>query len=156
MTVIEQSGYDYQLEIDKLRDRFQFDFVSLALVQPAEDRFVLTWQYASGNHNERFKRIVLHSGKGVAGIVFKTGKSMLIQNVNADIDARDLFNFPIIAAEKLKSLGALPLWVEARVMGVLLAGFREENRMNPAFFTDFREQLGATFGAFRIREVSQT
>ncbi len=67
-----QPGFHYQEEIDKLRERFRFDFVSLAWVQLAEDRFVLTWQYASGNLNERYKRIVLHSGKGIAGIVFKT------------------------------------------------------------------------------------
>ncbi|PAE14536.1 GAF domain-containing protein, partial [Virgibacillus sp. 7505] len=79
-----------------IRKRWKFDFVSLALVQPAEDRFVLTWQYVSGNMNDRYKRIVLHSGKGVAGIVFKTGKAILLQNVNSDIGTRDLFNYPII------------------------------------------------------------
>ena len=115
-----QPIFDYQSEMDKLRARFQFDFVSMALVRPAEDRFVLTWQYASGNINERYKRIVLHSGKGIAGMVFKTGKPMLIQNVNADIESRDLYNYPIIVAEQLKSLGAVPLWEGSRVKGFCL------------------------------------
>lgn len=143
-----QPNYQYQAEIEKLRDRFQFDFVSLALVQPAEDRFVLTWQYASGNMNDRYKRIVLHSGKGIAGIVFKTGKPMLIQNVNTDIESRDLFNYPIIVAEQLKSLGAIPLWEAARVQGVLLVGYRAENRLTQAAFDQFQEGLGREFGAF--------
>ncbi|MEC0239197.1 GAF domain-containing protein [Paenibacillus dokdonensis] len=153
--MMNQPIFHYQEEIDKLRDRFQFDFVSMALVQPAEDRFVLTWQYASGNINERYKRIVLHSGKGIAGIVFKTGKPMFIQNVNADIESGDLFNYPIIVAEQLKSLGAVPLWDGARVMGVLLVGYRAENRLNKASFDIFQEGLGTAFGAFHAKEVSQ-
>ncbi|MWV44625.1 GAF domain-containing protein [Paenibacillus sp. HJL G12] len=151
-----QPNYHYQEEIDKLRERFQFDFVSMAMVQPAEDRFVLTWQYASGNINERYKRIVLHSGKGIAGMVFKTGKPMLIQNVNADIKSRDLFNYPIIVAEQLKSLGAIPLWENSRVQGVLLVGYRTEKRLDQAAFEQFQEKLGMNFGAFHAREVTQS
>lgn len=151
-----QPIYHYQEEIDKLRDRFQFDFVSMALVQPAEDRFVLTWQYASGNINERYKRIVLHSGKGIAGMVFKTGKPMLIQNVSADIESKDLFNYPIIVAEQLKSLGAIPLWEGCRVKGVLLVGYRNENRLDQAAFERFQEGLGMEFGAFHAKEVTQS
>ncbi|GIO32055.1 MULTISPECIES: GAF domain-containing protein [Paenibacillus] len=147
-----QPIFHYQKEIDRLRDRFQFDFVSLALVQSAEDRFVLTWQYASGNLNERYKRIVLHSGKGIAGIVFKTGKPMLISNVTTDLNARDLFNYPIIVAERLKSLGAVPLWEGKRVIGVLLAGYRAENRLDAASFEHFQQELGAEFGAFCVKE----
>ncbi|MDR9855934.1 GAF domain-containing protein [Paenibacillus sp. VCA1] len=147
-----QPIFHYQKEIDRLRDRFQFDFVSLALVQSAEDRFVLTWQYASGNLNERYKRIVLHSGKGIAGIVFKTGKPMLIPNVTTDLNARDLFNYPIIVAERLKSLGAVPLWEGKRVIGVLLAGYRAENRLDAASFEHFQQELGSEFGAFCVKE----
>lgn len=147
-----QPGFHYQEEIDKLRERFRFDFVSLAWVQPAEDRFVLTWQYASGNLNERYKRIVLHSGKGIAGIVFKTGKPMLIQNVAADLNSRDLFNYPIIVAEQLKSLGAVPLWEGKRVVGVLLAGYRTEDRLDESSFELFQQGLETEFGAFRVKE----
>lgn len=74
MTMADLPLINYQQEIDDIRKRWKFDFVSLALVQPAEDRFVLTWQYVSGNMNDRYKRIVLHSGKGVAGIVLKQEK----------------------------------------------------------------------------------
>ncbi|BFH62712.1 MULTISPECIES: GAF domain-containing protein [Paenibacillus] len=146
---------NYQDEIDKLRARFQFDFVSMALVQPAEDRFVLTWQYASGNINERYKRIVLHSGKGIAGMVFKTGKPILIQNVNKDIQSSDLYNYPIIIAEQLKSLGAVPLWEGMRVMGVLLVGYREKDRLGEAAFNQFQKELGTDFETFLAKVVAQ-
>ncbi|MDR0267403.1 GAF domain-containing protein [Paenibacillus sp.] len=151
----DQPNYNYQDDIDKLRARFQYDFVSMALVQPAEDRFVLTWQYVSGNMNERYKRIVLHSGKGIAGMVFKTGKPMLVQDVNNEIASSDLFNYPIIVAEQLKSIGAVPLWEGTRVMGVLLVGYRKENRLDGAAFDHFQEVLGTDFGTFVAKEVTQ-
>ncbi|MFD3260491.1 GAF domain-containing protein [Paenibacillus lentus] len=145
--------FDYQLAIDTLRERFDFDFVSIALVQSAANQFVLTWQYASGNLNQRYKRIVLHSGKGIAGIVFKTGKPMLIQNIEAELDPGDLFNYPIIVAEQLKTVCAIPLWKDSRVTGVLLVGFREENRLTSSLLDDFRQHLDPSFGPFFTREL---
>ncbi|WP_033403800.1 GAF domain-containing protein [Paenibacillus fonticola] len=149
----DEPNFDYQLAIDSLRERFLFDFVSIALVQSAADQFVLTWQYASGNLNQRYKRIVLHSGKGIAGIVFKTGKPMLIQNIESELDPGDLFNYPIVVAEQLKTVCAVPLWKESRVAGVLLVGFRAGGRLTPALLDDFRRQLDPSFGPFFTREL---
>ncbi len=149
----DESNVDYQQEIDTLRNRFGFDFVSIALVQPAEDQFVLTWQYVSGNLNQRYKRIVLHSGKGVAGIVFKTGKPVFMKNVNTGLDSKDLFNYPIIVAEQLQSLGAVPLWKGNRVMGVLLVGFRHGNQLTEALLQEFQLGIGQFFGALDTKEM---
>ncbi|MDQ0194781.1 GAF domain-containing protein [Paenibacillus wynnii] len=148
----DKPRYNYQKEIDNLRSRFGLDFVSVALVQPAEDRFVLTWQFVSGNINNRYKRIALQSGKGIAGVVFKTGKPLLMKNVNMDIGAKDLFNYPIIVAERLQSLGALPLWSYNRVMGVLLFGFRQENALTEALFHLIQEEIGPEFGSLYAKE----
>ena len=38
----------------------------------------------------------------------------------------DLFNYPIIVAERLTSFGAIPLYKYNRVKGVLLVAFRED------------------------------
>lgn len=148
----DEPRYNYQKEIDTLRSRFGLDFVSVALVQPAEDRFVLTWQFVSGNINNRYKRIVLHSGKGVAGVVFKTGKPLLMKNVKMNVGSKDLFNYPIIMAERLQSLGALPLWSYNRVMGVLLIGFRQENALTEALFHSIQEDIGPEFGSLYVKE----
>lgn len=122
---------DYQLELDAIRQAFGYDFLALALVEPAEQQYVIRWKHAAGNLNERFRRIVLKSGKGIAGIVFKTGKPLFIPSIPNYVGVDSLFNYPIVQSEKLKSLGAVPLWNEARVAGVLLAGFREEDLMTP-------------------------
>ncbi|MBE3102795.1 MAG: GAF domain-containing protein, partial [Bacilli bacterium] len=86
-------------------------------------------QYASGNLNNRFKLIVLQSGRGVAGLVFKTGKSLLLTSISDFVENDDLFNYPILSLEKLNSIGALPLWHDGHVAGVLLGGFREDRQM---------------------------
>lgn len=151
----DEPVFDFQQAIDALRERFHFDLVSIALVQSAADQFVLTWQYASGNLNERYKRIVLHSGKGVAGRVFKTGKPVLIQNVAEELDPSDLFNYPIIAAEQLLSVGAVPLWKDSRVAGVLLAGYRQENRITAPLLQAFKQEIEPSFGPFLTRELRE-
>ncbi|KOR89545.1 GAF domain-containing protein [Paenibacillus solani] len=151
----DEPVFDFQQAIDALRERFEFDLVSIAFVQSATDQFVLTWQYASGNLNERYKRIVLHSGKGLAGIVFKTGKPVLIQNVAEELDPNDLFNYPIIAAEQLLSVGAVPLWKDSRVAGVLLAGYRQENRLTSSRLHEFQQEIEPSIGPFLTKELEE-
>lgn len=122
---------EYQLQIEKIRESLGCDIVAFALVQPAESMYVLKWQYISGNISERIKKVVLQSGKGIAGGVFKNGKPLLVADVNEFADKNDLFNYPILKLENLMSIGATPLWNNGRVAGVLLGGFREAHLMTP-------------------------
>ena len=69
---------DLQSELDQIRIHYEYEFMAIALVEPAQFDYLFKWKYVSGNLNDRFKQIVLRSGKGVPGIVFKTGKSMLL------------------------------------------------------------------------------
>ncbi|MNO31044.1 GAF domain protein [compost metagenome] len=149
----DETNFEFQQAIDSLREVFDFDFASIALVQSAADQFVLTWQYVSGNLNNRYKRIVLHSGKGVAGRVFKTGKPMLIANIKTDLELNDLFNYPIIVSEQLQSVCAVPLWKEGRVVGVLLVGFRGEDRITDSLIHEFQQSIDPSFGPYFTREL---
>lgn len=149
----DETNFEFQQAIDSLREVFDFDFASIALVQSAADQFVLTWQYVSGNLNNRYKRIVLHSGKGVAGRVFKTGKPMLIANIKTDLEPNDLFNYPIIVSEQLQSVCAVPLWKEGRVVGVLLVGFRGEDRITDSLIHEFQQSIDPSFGPYFTREL---
>ncbi|WP_150275271.1 GAF domain-containing protein [Paenibacillus tepidiphilus] len=120
---------DYDHELHRIRKDLGYDFMSLALAEPAEYDYVIRWKYASGNTGERYKRIVLQSGRGIAGIVFKTGKPFLISSVQEDVKPDYLFNYPITKMENLNSIGAVPVWNDARVAGVLLGGFRDGRRV---------------------------
>ncbi|WP_062109711.1 GAF domain-containing protein [Bacillus niameyensis] len=149
---MNEKNANFQTKINLLKERYQFDFVSLALTQSFEDSFVLKWKFAAGNLNHRYKRITLFSGKGIAGIVFKTGKPLLIQNINEEIYGKDLFNYPIIVSESLKSIGAIPLWKDQRVEGVLLVGFRKEKMVTSEHIESLQTEIGDNFQPFYGKE----
>lgn len=144
----------YQVLIDQLREQMGYDFVSLAFAESAVNDFVLTWKYASGNLNNRYKRILLQSGKGIAGIVFKTGSPMLVANVTDGLEPQEMYNYPILISERLTSLAAIPLYLTDRVEGVLLTGYREENRMSHEELRRLYEWLQGRFGDFEIKELN--
>ncbi|UXR55398.1 nitrate respiration regulation accessory nitrate sensor NreA [Staphylococcus schleiferi] len=128
MTVnqIDFSQHDYQDEIDRIRHEYEFDFAGIAL--PSEDHVgtKIKWRYVSGNLNERYQRIVLRHGHGVAGNVMKTGKPMVIPDTTHHEIQSSLFNFPILMSEQITALIAIPLWHNHRVKGVLLLGQRNQ------------------------------
>jgi len=143
--------YNYQMKIDDLRESLSCDFVAVAIAKSASEGSEITWQYASGNLNNRYKRIILRSGKGIAGIVFKTGKPMIINDVKSDMMNEDLFNYPIVVSEKLCALIAVPLFQYARVTGVLLVGYRQPTLISETFASNLKSLLHNEFGAFDIK-----
>ncbi len=145
--------FNYEQRIGQLKEEFDFDLVALALVQPAEQRFGLKWEYTSGNISNRYHRIVLQTGKGVAGNVFKTGKPFLAVTVDEIRMKADYFNYPIVVAEKLTSFGAIPLYKYNRVHGVLLVAFRDERQVTPELFEEFRNSVGPKFGPYYNKEM---
>ncbi|HIW31837.1 MAG TPA: GAF domain-containing protein [Candidatus Paenibacillus intestinavium] len=151
---MQQADRYFQTKIDQIREQFGYHYISLAFAQSAADSFGITWQYASGNLNDRYKRIILQSGKGVAGVVFKTGKPMLVSRVKDELQKEDLFNYPIIVAERLDSLVAIPLFHMERVTGVLLVGYRGKETMTKQTIKDLCEFLDGQFGDFGIKELT--
>ena len=151
----EPSRFNYQQEIERLQSFFGFDFVALALVESAEMRFAQKWKYVAGNHSNRYRRITLQTGKGVAGHVFKSGKPLFVHDVEVELDSMDLFNYPLIVAEDLKSFGAIPLYKYNRVHGVLLVAYREGKRMSAKEFSGFVNHIGLRFGPFYNKEMVQ-
>ncbi|KIX91777.1 NreA [Staphylococcus microti] len=141
MNQIDFSQHDYQNELDRLRLRYQFDFAGIAL--PTEDHVgtKIKWRYVSGNLNERYQRIELRYGRGVAGNVMKTGKPMIITDANEQQIQSALFNYPILISEQLTSMIAIPLWHNHRVKGVLLFGQRDNTPL-PKIARDISEIRG--------------
>lgn len=149
----EQDPFCYEQEIERLKKRFDFDFIALALMQSGEHNFAIKWEYAVGNQSNRYRRIVLQRGKGIAGNVFKTGKPMLVADVEGQLSKSDVFNYPIVDAEGLTSFGAIPLYKNNRVNGVLLVAFRDERKITPECFSDFRQAVGPRFGPYYNEEM---
>ena len=68
-------------QLRQLKMLFGFEFVSLA-VRLDGGHPLLTWINATGNLNTRYRRIVLEPGKGIAGEIYRSGKSIVIQDAD--------------------------------------------------------------------------
>lgn len=99
------------------------DFVGLAL-QNSEGPDI-RWHFAAGNRNEKYKRISVRYGKGIAGKVISTGSPITINKFPEDISGKAL-EFPIMLAEKLVYAFAVPVFYKGAPRGVLLVGRRTE------------------------------
>ncbi|MBB4823006.1 nitrogen regulatory protein A [Sporosarcina luteola] len=150
---MKQEVFNIQQEIERIKEEFDFDYVGVALVQSPDRRFELRWKHVTGNQSDRHRRISLQSGKGIAGLVFKTGKPMFVADADEELGREDLYNYPIVVAEGLKSFGAIPLYKYNRVKGVLLVGYRTEEKLTVEVFQEFRKRIGLEFGPFYSKEM---
>ena len=126
-----------QMNLDKLRAQEGYDFGGIALYDYHHTSSPIKWQYVSGNTNDRYKLIILRKGRGLAGMVMKTGKRMVIADVDTALSPEEKVKFPIILSESLTAVVAVPLWLENSMYGVLLLGQR--NR----YF--YRNKLGGKY-----------
>lgn len=107
---------------DQLLDEIGCDFVGLAIQnQIGPD---IQWHYAAGNRNDKFQRITVRYGKGIAGRVISTGTSMMITNFPNAIYGKTT-EYPIMLAEQLISSYAVPIFYNGVPKGVLLVGRRQ-------------------------------
>ena len=83
------------------------------------------WHYASGNLNDKYKRITVRFGKGVAGKIISSGSPMMLIDFPNDIYGK-VTDHPIMLAEKLVSCYAVPIFFNSSPKGVLLVGKREK------------------------------
>lgn len=78
-------------------------------------------------------------------MVMKTGKRMIIADVVASLSPEDKIKYPILIAENLTAMVAIPLCYNNQVYGVLLLGQRDGKSL-PDYETLI---LVASFGHFQ-------
>lgn len=112
---------DIETSLSELRRLTATDFAAIAWLD--DTNRTIRWRYASGNRNDRYKRIVLRYGKGIAGKVINSGRPMVLDffTPKSGDDPRE---YPILLAEGLKSIVAVPITRDERAKGVLLVGCR--------------------------------
>lgn len=120
---------DYQSLVNHVYQCTDFDFVGVAL--PAAGQSTIKWYFVAGNQNEQFRKIVLRSGIGIAGLVVKTGKPFWQNNLQRFEYSNQLYT-PIAQVEALQSAAAIPIYTSAiRIVdGVLLAGYRSDQQVS--------------------------
>jgi len=129
---VEQKIIDLLIEI---RLQLEVDFVGLAMAAENEDGdVVIKWKYVSNNRNNRYQKIVLQVGKGIAGIVWKTARPYVIEDAKKDI--QETKDFPLTITEQLVSMAAIPLLHGQEVQAVLLGGFRKKKKLNQTFINE--------------------
>ncbi len=109
---------------DQLRSAVGCDFVGLAIQNKVGPD--VSWHYASGNLNDKYKRISVRFGKGIAGKIISTGTPMNTTDFPNNIIGK-VTDYPIMLAEKLVSTYSVPLFFNAVPKGVLLVGKRERH-----------------------------
>ncbi|WNS78413.1 GAF domain-containing protein [Domibacillus sp. DTU_2020_1001157_1_SI_ALB_TIR_016] len=105
-----------------LKEAVSSDFVAYALQRRAGTD--ITWLYALGNRNDKYKRITVRYGKGIAGKVVSTGSPISVDAFPHGIHGKAL-DYPIMLAEQLVSAYAVPLFHTSCPKGVLLIGRRK-------------------------------
>ncbi|MBT2689294.1 GAF domain-containing protein [Bacillus sp. ISL-47] len=112
---------------EKILSELECDFVGLALQNT--DGPDVRWHYAAGNSNEKYKRITVRYGKGIAGKVISTGRPMYLENFPENISGKVL-EYPIMLAESLNYAYAFPIHFKGIPKGVLLIGNRNGQAIN--------------------------
>jgi len=106
---------------EQLLAELNCDFVGLAIQN--SDGPDVRWHYAAGNSNEKYMRITVRYGKGIAGKVISTGRPMTVEDFPNHITGKVL-EYPIMLAENLLSAYAVPIQINGMPKGVLLVGNR--------------------------------
>lgn len=132
-----------QNNLDRLRIDGGYDFWGIAMYERSLRSSPIKWKYVSGNTNERYKLIILRKGRGLAGTVMKTGKRMVIADVDTALTQAEKIAFPIILNESLTAVVAVPLWLDHQMYGVLLLGQRNHHPLPQSLEQlDIQSQIG--------------
>ncbi|PNZ70313.1 GAF domain-containing protein [Staphylococcus croceilyticus] len=116
----------FQDELNRLRIEEGYDFAGVALYEYSSTSSPIKWRYVSGSLNDRYKLIILRKGRGLAGMVMKTGKRMVMSQVSETLTPEEKIKYPILISEELTAVIAIPLCHNQQVYGVLLLGQRDE------------------------------
>lgn len=103
------------------------DFIAYAMQHNTSTD--ITWVYAIGNRNDKYQRITVRYGKGIAGKVISTGSPISVDAFPNEIQGKAL-DYPIMLAEQLVSAHAVPLFYSGSPKGVLLIGRRQVQPFN--------------------------
>jgi nitrogen regulatory protein A len=108
-------------QIEDIRISSCSDFAALAL--PNDFGLLFHWHYASGNVNERYKRIVVRQGKGLPGMALMIGRVITMDEYPISREGLKI-ECAVMLAENLKSAVAVPIRTAFRNLGLFLVGNR--------------------------------
>ncbi|MHC0553159.1 GAF domain-containing protein [Salinicoccus sp. CNSTN-B1] len=127
--------------LSDVREKFNFDTVALTDVECSRCHSI-KWKYNIGSTNDRWRKIELRSGKGLPGIVMKTGKSLVVDAIERIEMDGGVFQYPMIKIERLESFIAMPLWNDTEeVIGIVLLGNRQSRHFLQKEYEEIKEYV---------------
>src|SRR5690625_2544183 len=116
-----------------LQDKYHFELAALTGMINNRANATFKWKYVLGSDSRRWRRMELRKGTGLPGVVLKTGKSLVVQDVSKIYNPEELFRFPILYFENIQGFVAIPIWNNDEVvMGLLVLGDREPRSISEA------------------------
>jgi nitrogen regulatory protein A len=139
--MINSNNNIIQDELDSLRNQTASDFSGIAWMDQHDNR--IRWFYVSGNSNERFKRLALKPGRGLAGLVLRLGRPLIIDNRLPGSERTSLqHEYSIMLVEDLLAVIAFPIKIQDETRGVLLIGDRSDRYYEENIFFLISKLLG--------------
>lgn len=131
----------YETLVQNVFHSSDYDFVGIAM-QGVDSLCQIKWRFVRGNISQRYQRIILRNGIGIAGLVLRTGQPFYGNDLQDT--PQSLMYTPISEVEKLNSAAAIPLLDPQThaVIGVLLAGYRNGQNVSHETITDLLYYLG--------------
>lgn len=111
-----------QLIADSTKDLLGLDMVAVAIIDDSDG--TTSWKAMSGFKTEVFRSTVFGPGRGTAGRTIAARRTIVLEGIgeSADLPKEE---FPIHTAEGLRNSIGVPLMIGERIVGVLVAGFKE-------------------------------
>ncbi|WP_226581897.1 GAF domain-containing protein [Halobacillus litoralis] len=126
-----------------------FDASLIAIAEYIPASMNIVWTFADQPLNDKYTRMYISYGKGVAGKVIQTGAPFLCNDV--ETLPNPLHEYPIVLAEKLKAFAALPVPTSNVLGAVLLIGYRQPHPLPSSM--EYRHHVQNLMKYLKEREV---
>jgi len=120
--------------LEKTRTYFQADMAGWSLIDETSEEVIC--QGIVGSLSRDYRALKVGHGEDLAGEVIISGKIIKFEDFPKDTDKESIKNYPILKAEKLRAVIALPISQRDRVFGTLVVGYRK-----PHHFTTDEERF---------------
>ena len=120
---MENIRTELSLQLDEIRQALASDFSAIARLDIRENR--IRWEQVSGNISDRLQHMMKKPGSGITGHVIRFGRPYILDANTPQLD-QERQRYPIMLAEKLMCVMAIPISREERIAGVLILGHRQE------------------------------
>lgn len=131
---------EFQMFLDQMRVDMRVDFIGVAKnIASSKTPKDIRWVAVSGSLGEDYRTIRLRIGYGIAGLVWRTGRTMHESNIQSQ--PKRLVDYPIARLERLDQVIAHPLLINQQIRAVLLIGNRIDSTGSSKQSLPFIEQI---------------